>query len=172
MFWYFTRTHFFHEGSIHLSYKSNFFTYHTCNWGTTLSPYLSFFVLIFVMRYPIVLMFLWFPIGPLLCGSTIESPLFRASELSHHQLWSLSRVPLYPTIVIHPSLLGPSLVLHIIAFSTILPYSSWYCVSRCQSIHALYALIREVVYPLLGIPHFIIIISVRLFVAPLFSLVP
>ena len=66
--------------------KSNFLTYNTCIWDITLPPYLSLFVLIFVMSYSLVLMFLWSPIGPLLCGSTIESPLFRASELSHHRI--------------------------------------------------------------------------------------
>ena len=33
MIWYFTKTHFVHEGSIHLSSKSDFLTYNTCTWA-------------------------------------------------------------------------------------------------------------------------------------------
>ena len=83
---YFNRTHFVQEGSLHRSLKSHFFTYDTCTWGTILPPYLSLFVSIFVVSYHLVLMFSWSPIGPLLCGSTIKSPLFRASKLSHHRI--------------------------------------------------------------------------------------
>ena len=42
-----------------------------------------------------------------------------------------------PFVSHHPSSLGPSLVSHIMAFSPTVPYPSWYCVSRCQVIHAL-----------------------------------
>ena len=83
---YFTRTHLVQEESLHLPFKSNFLTYNTCTWGTTSPPYLSMLVLMFVVSYHLVLMFLWSPIGPLLCGSTIESPLFREYKLSNHRI--------------------------------------------------------------------------------------
>ena len=74
MFGYFTRTHFFHEGSIHLSSKSDFFTYNTCTWGTTFPPYFSLFVFIFVMRYHLVLMFLWSPIDLYCVAASLSRP--------------------------------------------------------------------------------------------------
>ena len=96
-------THFVQEGSLHLSSKSDFLTYNTCTWGTTLPPYLSLFVLIFVVNYHLLIMFLWSPIGPLLCGSTIASPLVRASELSHHRIHGIYPeslcIPLYSSIL-------------------------------------------------------------------------
>ena len=82
-------------------------------------------VLMFVMSYHLVLMFSWSPMGPLLCGSTIESPLFRESKWSHHHIHGVyPESLLYPAIVLHPSLLGLSLVSHIMAFSPIVPYPS------------------------------------------------
>ena len=50
-------------------------------------------------------------------------------ESSSHS-WSLSRVPLYPDIALHPSLPGLSLVSHLMTFSPTVPYPLWYCVSH------------------------------------------
>ena len=60
-------------------------------------------MLMFVMSSHLVFMFSWSPIGPLLCGSTIASPLFRASELSHHCIHGV-----YPTSFY--TLLSPSIL--------------------------------------------------------------
>ena len=70
--WYFTKTHFFQEASLHPSSKSNFFTCNTRTGGTTLPPYFSTLVLTFVMSYHLVLMFLWSPLN-LFCVATPSS---------------------------------------------------------------------------------------------------
>ena len=80
--------------------------------------------------------------------------------------------PLYPAIALHPSLLSPSLVSHIMTFSPTVPYPLRYCVSRCHVIHVLYALAKEVIHFLLSPLHSIIIIGISLSVTILFSFVP
>ena len=98
------------------------------------------------------------PTGPILCGSIIESPLFRASELSHHHIHGVCPEPLLsPATIFHPSFLCTSLVSHILAPShTVLdPLRSRF--SSYQVIHVVYALTREVIIPLLSTPHYTII---------------
>ena len=113
------------------------------------------------------------PTGPILCGSIIAPPLFRASDLSHHHIHGVCPESLLsPAIVFHPSSLCTSLVSHILASIHIVPYPLRSQVSGCQVIHALHALTREVVNPLLSTPLSTIIPSVSLSVTLLLSLVP
>ena len=114
-----------------------------------------------------------FPIGPFLCGSIIESPLFRAYELSHHRIHRVYlKIPLFPIKVFHPLFIFFSLVLHIFPLIHTIPYLLRSQVSSFQVIHALYALTREVVNLLLSTPHSTVIPGVSLLVALLLSLVP
>ena len=113
------------------------------------------------------------PTGPIMCGNIIESPLFRALELSHHCIHGVCpETILCPAIVFHPSSLFISLVSHILAFSHTVSYPLWSRVSSCQVIHALKAIIRKVFSLLLNAPHSTIIPGVSLSVALLLSLMP
>ena len=102
--------------------------------------------------------FLLFPFGnitPIICGSIIESPLFREFELSHHCIHGVCPTFLLsPITVFHPSSLCTSLVSHILASSHTVSYPLRSHISSFQVIHALYALKREVVSSLLSTPPF------------------
>ena len=114
MIWYFTRTHFFQEASLHPSSKLNLFTYNTHTGGTTLPPYFSTLVLTFIVSYHLVIMFSWSPLELFYVAAPSSHPFLEhpswvtitfmesipnpfESRYSHPSFsaWSLSRVAHY-----------------------------------------------------------------------------